>query len=284
MTPSGYPRIVKQWSRGTPMTAATKVYEGQPEDMYIAGYRDHTPGFERDFVSRTHRVLQRRAVPARQGREAGKVDAPNSANKSVHASGCCSSCAIRYKSERRQDVSGRRADRDPVRRLHGGQARLHQCCSRRRAHLARRLRVDAHHLVFNVMRGREEPLEVLRFSPGAGDVGRFISSRSPARRPRHRQRRRGRRRHERRRVGHLHRLPHADEPDARRRRDRHAAGSPQVQPAILRRQTPTSSNSTSPPAKDGTKMPYFLVRPKAMRSSTAARRRCSTATAASRSR
>jgi prolyl oligopeptidase len=30
MTGSGYPRIVKQWRRGTPMDQATLVYEGQP--------------------------------------------------------------------------------------------------------------------------------------------------------------------------------------------------------------------------------------------------------------
>src|SRR5690606_509532 len=53
MTSSGYPRIVKQWSRGTPMESATVVYEGRPDDMYIAASRDLTPGHVRDFVSRT---------------------------------------------------------------------------------------------------------------------------------------------------------------------------------------------------------------------------------------
>jgi prolyl oligopeptidase PreP (S9A serine peptidase family) len=53
MTESGYPRIVKRWRRGTPLVRAETVYEGRADDMYIAGYRDLTPGFERDFVSRT---------------------------------------------------------------------------------------------------------------------------------------------------------------------------------------------------------------------------------------
>ncbi|MCM2336099.1 MAG: hypothetical protein NDI66_04885, partial [Pseudomonas sp.] len=53
LTSSGYPRVVKQWTRGTPMADATVVYEGTGEDMYIAAYRDDTRGFERDFVSRT---------------------------------------------------------------------------------------------------------------------------------------------------------------------------------------------------------------------------------------
>ncbi|WP_336706542.1 prolyl oligopeptidase family serine peptidase [Oerskovia sp. USHLN155] len=53
MTPSGYPRIVKRWRRGTPVTEASVVYEGEPEDMYIFGWRTHSPGFERDFVGRS---------------------------------------------------------------------------------------------------------------------------------------------------------------------------------------------------------------------------------------
>jgi prolyl oligopeptidase len=33
MTASGYPRIVKRWKRGTPLTSAVTVAEGQPEDV-----------------------------------------------------------------------------------------------------------------------------------------------------------------------------------------------------------------------------------------------------------
>ena len=32
LTSSGYPNIVKQWKRGTPMASATPVYEGKPGD------------------------------------------------------------------------------------------------------------------------------------------------------------------------------------------------------------------------------------------------------------
>ena len=52
MTSSSYPRIVKQWRRGTPLESAVTVYEGLHEDMSVSAYRDNTPGFERDFVSR----------------------------------------------------------------------------------------------------------------------------------------------------------------------------------------------------------------------------------------
>lgn len=85
MTTSGYPRTVKQWSRGTPMSAATAVYEGQNEDLYIAAFRDHTPGFQRDLVSRAIAFYNDELYVRGADGKLTKVDAPNSANKSVHA-------------------------------------------------------------------------------------------------------------------------------------------------------------------------------------------------------
>ncbi|KGQ17998.1 Prolyl endopeptidase [Lysobacter dokdonensis DS-58] len=84
MTPSGYPRIVKQWSRGTPLAKATQVYEGQAQDMYIAAARDLTPGFKRDFVYRTIAFYNDELYLRGADGKLAKVDAPNSANKSVH--------------------------------------------------------------------------------------------------------------------------------------------------------------------------------------------------------
>ena len=52
MTESGYPRVVKEWRRGTPLAEATVVFEGRPADMFVDAFRDPTPGFERDFVVR----------------------------------------------------------------------------------------------------------------------------------------------------------------------------------------------------------------------------------------
>jgi prolyl oligopeptidase len=52
LTTSGYPRIVKEWKRGTPLAEATTVFEGKPTDMNVSANRDLTPGFERDIVSR----------------------------------------------------------------------------------------------------------------------------------------------------------------------------------------------------------------------------------------
>ncbi|MEO6365917.1 MAG: S9 family peptidase, partial [Luteimonas sp.] len=84
MTPSGYPRIVKQWKRGTPVESATLVYEGQPEDMYIAATHDNTRGFERDFVSRTIAFYNDELYLRGKDGKLTKLDVPNSINKSVH--------------------------------------------------------------------------------------------------------------------------------------------------------------------------------------------------------
>lgn len=84
MTSSGYPRIVKQWKRGTPIESATLVYEGKPDDMYIAAFHDATPGFERDFVSRTIAFYNDELYLRGADGKLAKIDAPNSADKSVH--------------------------------------------------------------------------------------------------------------------------------------------------------------------------------------------------------
>ena len=123
MTDSGYPRIVKQWQRGTPLASATLVYEGKADDMYIAATRDHTPGFERDFVSRTIAFYNDELYLRGKDGKLTKVDAPNSANKSVHHEWLLLRVA-RAVDGRRQDLSRRRAAGDEVRRLHGRQARL----------------------------------------------------------------------------------------------------------------------------------------------------------------
>jgi len=83
LTSSGYPRIVKEWKRGTPLASAAVVYEGKPDDMYIAAGHDHTPGFERDFVSRTLAFYDDELYLRNADGSLAKVDAPNSANKSV---------------------------------------------------------------------------------------------------------------------------------------------------------------------------------------------------------
>jgi prolyl oligopeptidase len=52
MTSSGYPRVVKEWRRGTPLSAARTVFEADPNDLSASARKDMTPGFEREFVTR----------------------------------------------------------------------------------------------------------------------------------------------------------------------------------------------------------------------------------------
>lgn len=82
-TKSGYPRIVKRWKRGTPLSEATVIYEGTPDDMYIAASHDDSPGFERNFVNRTLAFYNDELYEIQADDKLVKVDVPNSANKSV---------------------------------------------------------------------------------------------------------------------------------------------------------------------------------------------------------
>ncbi len=44
MTRSGYPRIVKEWKRGTPLAAAKTVFEGEESDVGSSAWVVHEPG------------------------------------------------------------------------------------------------------------------------------------------------------------------------------------------------------------------------------------------------
>ena len=81
LTESGYPRIVKEWKRGTPLEAAEVVYEGRADDMYISARRDLTPGYEREFVSRSIAFYNDELYLRGEDGSLTKIDAPNSANK-----------------------------------------------------------------------------------------------------------------------------------------------------------------------------------------------------------
>ena len=84
MTTSGYARIAKIWQRGTPMAQARTVYEAKADDLGAWIYRDHTKGFERDFVARIIAFYNDELFQLLDDGTLAKVDAPNTAKKSIH--------------------------------------------------------------------------------------------------------------------------------------------------------------------------------------------------------
>jgi prolyl oligopeptidase len=53
LTTSGYARIVKVWKRGTPISEARTVFEGETGDVASSGFTQVTPEGRYDFVTRT---------------------------------------------------------------------------------------------------------------------------------------------------------------------------------------------------------------------------------------
>jgi prolyl oligopeptidase len=83
MTDSGYPRIAKKWTRGTPMDAAEVIYEGTAKDMSIRARHDDAPGFERNFVERHIAFYNDELYYIDPVKGLVKINIPNSAGKSV---------------------------------------------------------------------------------------------------------------------------------------------------------------------------------------------------------
>ncbi|MBD3220928.1 prolyl oligopeptidase family serine peptidase, partial [bacterium] len=52
LTDSGYPRVVKEWTRGTPLESARLVFEGEQTDVASAAYTDHTPDGDYHMIVR----------------------------------------------------------------------------------------------------------------------------------------------------------------------------------------------------------------------------------------
>ena len=79
MTASGYPRIVKEWRRGTPLDAARVVFEAAAGDLSASARRDLTPGYERDFVTRQIGFYSSELF-LREGERLVRIDKPLDAN------------------------------------------------------------------------------------------------------------------------------------------------------------------------------------------------------------
>ena len=59
LTTSGYPRIVKKWSRDRPLEEATTIFEGSVDHMSVAAHSHHTPEGRYDVVSLTPSFFDR---------------------------------------------------------------------------------------------------------------------------------------------------------------------------------------------------------------------------------
>ncbi|MEB3020548.1 prolyl oligopeptidase family serine peptidase [[Mycobacterium] crassicus] len=83
LTESGYPRMVKRWRRGQPLADADTVFAGAVTDVVVAAGRDRTPGFERTLVSRAIDFFNDEVYELRDG-ELIRLDAPTDATVSTH--------------------------------------------------------------------------------------------------------------------------------------------------------------------------------------------------------
>ncbi len=79
MTKSGYPRVVKEWKRGTPLTEAKTVFEGMVDDVSASGYvvRDHGRIYE--FMERSPTFFTDE-VSVRRGDKWVRIDKPADAD------------------------------------------------------------------------------------------------------------------------------------------------------------------------------------------------------------
>ncbi|MDR3446428.1 MULTISPECIES: prolyl oligopeptidase family serine peptidase [unclassified Dyella] len=84
MTKSSYPRIVKEWKRGTPLSSATTVYEAKEDDMSVSAVRDQTPGFQRDLVTRQIAFYDSETFLRGKDGKLTKIDVPDDANVDAH--------------------------------------------------------------------------------------------------------------------------------------------------------------------------------------------------------
>lgn len=83
MTDSGYPRIVKRWRRGQPLSEATTLFTGPTTDVVVSSGVDRTPGYERTLIYRAFDFYNDEVYELR-GEELIRIDAPTDASLSVH--------------------------------------------------------------------------------------------------------------------------------------------------------------------------------------------------------
>ena len=83
LTDSGYPRVLKRWRRGQPLTEAETLFTGSQSDVIVSAGVDRTPGYERTLIYRAIDFFNDQAYQLRSG-ELVRIDTPTDASISVH--------------------------------------------------------------------------------------------------------------------------------------------------------------------------------------------------------
>jgi len=83
LTDAGYPRIVKQWRRGTPLESAITVFQAGRADLAVSASHDATAGFERDLVAVAKDFFHGELYLRHDGRLV-RIDVPSDARFDVH--------------------------------------------------------------------------------------------------------------------------------------------------------------------------------------------------------
>src|SRR5437868_3275871 len=82
LTTSGYPRIVKLWKRGTPLSSAQTVFEGKVEDVSASGNSEIVSDGRYDLVTRTPAFFRHESFLLR-GDRLVKLDLPEDSQPRV---------------------------------------------------------------------------------------------------------------------------------------------------------------------------------------------------------
>ena len=100
MTDSGYPRVIKRWKRGTPLSAAITVFEGDSKDVAAQVSVDRTPGFQRVVFSRAVDFYNEKRTLLIKGKTAD-FDVPSDASWAFwnHAGGKADTLLLELRSD-----------------------------------------------------------------------------------------------------------------------------------------------------------------------------------------
>jgi prolyl oligopeptidase len=77
-TRSGYPRVIKEWRRGTPLATAVKVFEVKESDVSASAWVSRVPGYERTMFNRSIDFYHNEMFVLQNGQQI-KIDKPSDA-------------------------------------------------------------------------------------------------------------------------------------------------------------------------------------------------------------